>query len=760
MELSKILQEKYDQRKLRYIIDHSTELDLPKIVKKLDKFGNQIDKMAQVDILRKYMKKTKKGRAPVEYKVKNNGTGRYVVTKSEGLACFSKKIRHTICSEYYYDVDMVNCHPVILRELAIKANLRHENLDKYIDNRQVYFDELSGCGLTRNDSKITFLRLIYGGVLKEHEKTANMISYEREIRCIMDVIYNQKDVEQIRKIASTKKYAREWNGNTLYGMEYNPRGSACALYIQDIERKILDTTVRYFEASGVHPSVYIHDGFMVDKDKLSRPKLEKLLRGAEEAIFQEHNYKISLIEKEMEEMIHIPDQVVRTYEQIKVDFEVDHFKNMKNGKFYTTSYGTGRETIIKSKTDMITTYEHLKYDAPDGETCQFIKQWMEDEDIRTYSDANTYPPPLEVPEGHFNMWYGFDVEYTERIETEEIIQNYQRIKDHIKLLSNDREDIYEYFMKWLASMFQFPGRKPNVAILIKSIQGMGKDIFFEGLENMLGGNKSFNTDAPEDYLLQKFNSSIEGKILIGINEISASIGYKYSNKLLNLQTRAIDNVKVEGIPGYKSISCTHFMYFTNNNFAVKVTKDDRRFMLIELNKTLEERPSKEYFDNLRIALWDKHALRILFEELMQIDIKSFDFVKDRPHTDYTDEMKEVSRDVIIDYILQILEREETATNDKIGAFKYVITANEMYEEFVEKYHRDKMTRTMFGIILKKVQGLTDGDTPPLKKARRSKGVVYVMDLKMTREWATKMGHDTLQIIDEPEEGEYGDFENP
>jgi len=73
--------------------------------------------------------------------------------------------RHTLCEDYYMDIDMDNAHPVILKQLC-KGHCYTDCLEEYVDNRdEILKKVMEQCDVSRDDSKKLFIRLIYGGTV-------------------------------------------------------------------------------------------------------------------------------------------------------------------------------------------------------------------------------------------------------------------------------------------------------------------------------------------------------------------------------------------------------------------------------------------------------------------------------------------------------------------------------------------------------------------------------------------------------------------
>ena len=59
--------------------------------------------------------------ATILYKMTSSGFGRVYATKSLSLGSIRKEVRHTLVKDIYVDIDIENCHPMILRQVCKKS---------------------------------------------------------------------------------------------------------------------------------------------------------------------------------------------------------------------------------------------------------------------------------------------------------------------------------------------------------------------------------------------------------------------------------------------------------------------------------------------------------------------------------------------------------------------------------------------------------------------------------------------------------------
>ena len=105
--------ETFDADKLQYIVDN------------FDTLKEQMRPITDPDydplnIITKYLKKSRHGVVKTTYR-QNNSEGRYCAVGGLSLQQITREIRHTIANDFYVDIDVCNCHPVIFLFLCNSA---------------------------------------------------------------------------------------------------------------------------------------------------------------------------------------------------------------------------------------------------------------------------------------------------------------------------------------------------------------------------------------------------------------------------------------------------------------------------------------------------------------------------------------------------------------------------------------------------------------------------------------------------------------
>ena len=121
--------------------------------------------------LKNYLKKFDKVQKAfrVEYETQGLGIGRRYAKGSLSLQNFKKEIRETLVYDTHTDVDIVNCHVVLLSQYCDKQGLKCKCLDDYVSNRNVRLQEIIDTfKTTRKVAKELILIMMYGGIVNEY----------------------------------------------------------------------------------------------------------------------------------------------------------------------------------------------------------------------------------------------------------------------------------------------------------------------------------------------------------------------------------------------------------------------------------------------------------------------------------------------------------------------------------------------------------------------------------------------------------------
>lgn len=622
-------------------------------------------------------------RAVVVYKrTKGMSFGRVFPAMSLSLFSIRREIRQTLSKGIYEDIDVENCHPQILYQILQQNSLKCKYLGKYVSKREEYLQEVMDVyGVSREDAKKLFIRILYLGSftkwLNENGKIDNGEHISKFIRRLKTELNDVAEmlVNKNKKLVYEIEQNKEKNGDT----DYNLKSSVLSYFLQEYECIILECMYNFLVNRSIivnNDCVLCADGIMIKKHRYN----DNLLKQLSEIITKETGFILNITNKEMtqdyidivNDHINTPTLDINGYEFKKQQFEETHFKSL-NPVSFCSKLDSG--LIVRSKRDFTICYENIKVrtfkkvkDDYVPQITKFCNLWFDDENIRTYDRIDFYPK-CQPPPNVYNLYDGFKAETLPKHDL--------NIKDtlmwkHIQYLCNNDPLIIDYLIKWVAHIIQKPYKRIGTCLLIRSIQGTGKDTFFNFIGTRLLGSKYYFNDANFELIFGKFNSMIENKILIVGNEVSATDTSGFFGKVINTITSPKLSIERKGISAYECNNFSSFVFLTNNDFPFKISHSDRRFVCWEASPLIAN--NTEYFNNLYNEIESGKLDRLFYDYFNSIDIDDFSPSGNRPMTSVYNEMRQYS----IPPYIRFLD-EYTSDNADVNR---EIKSDDFYSEFI------------------------------------------------------------------------------
>lgn len=315
--------------------------------------------------------------------------------------------------------------------------------------------------------------------------------------------------------------------------------------------------------------------------------------------------------------------------EMKTYFEKYHFKVM-------SPYSFARKTEINgiygydfiTKETLHSIYENLwcGFDKP------FTKMWISDFYIKEFENYDFQPPPSEISSSTFNLFTGFIHEkiLPFKFTKEEIQENSKIFIKHLWYLAGKNNNVLEYVLDYLAHLLQEPGELPRTSIVFKSEQGVGKNIFFENFAEKILGPKYLLATTNIDHILGRF-PMINQKMLVLMDEANGKDSFLANDKIKGFITAPKIPYEKKGIDPVDIKNCARMLFFTNNDFPVKIEQSDRRFVVSECSSDVKNNTT--YFKRLLNAFNDKKLVWSFAQFLLNRNIAEWDPVNDRPITE-------------------------------------------------------------------------------------------------------------------------------
>lgn len=360
--------------------------------------------------------------------------GRVNPFKSLGMTCIRRVTRNTLMRKKYYDIDIDNAHPRILRDIirntlpADKSfELEYPHLDDYCDDRERIISEImSSYRCDRSRAKNAFIALMYGGTVSswKHGKDGEttITGTDPEVESFLDKFYSEIQTITTLFIDNNKElYEKEcdtYRKKPENKGKKNERGSFFSAVMQDYEIKIIEHLMTHIIDMGVftkveagHIITYSYDGFMLLKDRVdANGGIRVLLEDLSQLVYDTFGLELDFSMKDMNKDYHtefvyephitIPEdnntlelrdkkdkkELNRNneekslldfkgeFEKMQIEFEKENFKVIQNSCFVQETFDeeNNRKLIQRNTSELTVAFSHLniKY-----------KTWRDDKQI-------------------------------------------------------------------------------------------------------------------------------------------------------------------------------------------------------------------------------------------------------------------------------------------------------------------------------------------------------------------------------------------
>lgn len=534
--------------------------------------------------------------------------------------------RNNLYGDTEHDIDMKNCHPTLLSQLAKKKGFTCVHLEEYINHREEYLEQIiefyaqQGITYTRRDAKNTMIALMYGAEIPAFKK------FQTDLDVLTTLL---KEEHQI--LFETIKRLKQKNQN----------GAFLSYIAQSEERHCLDAIDSFFLQQGRSVDGLAYDGLMVrklDKDEIFPIEL---LRKAEQFVKEKTGYDIIL---EIKPMVRdIDDSLLKskaesleeTYAQLKKVFEANHF------------YFEPANTIVRINDDGGFSHfalDHakialnaLKLETSKG-TIPFINKWIPDSNRRTIRRFVAKMPDYCLYD-EMSLFKGFayqkiNVEPTEeqRSSSIDLFQNL------VHAISGDEEIVYDYVLKSMARMIQQPLIKSGVLVAFTTpVEGTGKDTVMLILKWLIGEDHTAHyTDT--DTFWEKHDTGREGAIFVYLEEACSQLNKAKDGQLKALVTSDKINLNPKNMKPYSVPNLGNMWMTTNEPEPFKVGEHNRRGMLITPSARLLHADWSSIYEQIHSSIF----LKSIGEYLESINLIGFNPTK-IPETAVKREMKALAK---------------------------------------------------------------------------------------------------------------------
>ena len=690
--------------------------------------------------IRKYCDNVKKGKIKIDY-VKKTKYGRYYPADGSLISAtyMWRKLRSSLFSDTEYDLDIKSCHFQLLINEVKKEKFELENLQYLINNR----DELFKSFLIDNDCineynndnnkdytkkdliKKLLTRILYGGLyenwLKEFNLTGDdveipkwyydvkedikqginvLIRRERynEINIFddikLDILQDKKNEYDNQQIEECKKDKRKKPKPFNINDYQVAQPKIISRYFQELESKIIDNTYNFIKKTfNIRPTAYCYDGLQYRKSDISN--IDEFIDNVNKNT--DVVFEVKAFDDKLKDFKKYKEPIFFDVNEFNMLFTSSAQQNYFN-KYYFKIHSLNGMCYINERGSLIPVKNEKSHFA---KIYNFWDEYQYNINIKEYFGIGVYPNKDLCPDRIYNTWEGFDgekLEFKEEINLKLLLNNHislQNILYHFKVVANYNNKVYEYLLNYFAHLVQKPHIKTSVCLLIQGKQGTGKTTLVENLLKRIMGLKYVYDTDDIDSIVGKFNASIAGKFMVVLNEATGRDTNQVVDKIKNIITRTSVNIEYKGIDPFPSIDYCNYAFTTNNIKPIAITKDDRRFQILECSD--KYKGDVKYFTKLFTSINDDKTIYNFYKFLMNRDISKFNAERDRVITEATTDLHNLNKDPVEMFLEYIHSEEYEKDSNRIK------TKN-LYDDFkrymYEIGYKNVCNMPTFGKILK------------------------------------------------------------
>jgi len=261
------------------------------------------------------------------------------------------------------------------------------------------------------------------------------------------------------------------------------------------------------------------------------------------------------------------EDINRCYPLVKIGNKVRMTETDKEGNIHPYTI-TDVKLLHENKKVMVGQKDKAKLVNP-------VEIWKGWEKRREFEGVGLYPPPMKLPDGFMNLWFGFAVEPLEG--------DVKPFLDFVRdVLCCGNEKYTTWVLDWVAQMVQEPGKKTGTCLVLRGKEGTGKNTFTDTVGKFFKP-ANFCHMVDTDHFVNKFNNHLLQSVFLVANEAMWSGNHKEANKLKGIITESYLTIELKGIDSFSAPNSTRIAILTNEDWSISAGKESRRFMALHVS---------------------------------------------------------------------------------------------------------------------------------------------------------------------------------
>jgi len=263
----------------------------------------------------------------------------------------------------------------------------------------------------------------------------------------------------------------------------------------------------------------------------------------------------------------------------------------------------------------------------------------------------------------FNTFTGFVNHFDPDFVVDE--SKFERFFAHIReAWCDDNIELFEFTVKLLAYMVQFPHLKTAVAMIVMGPEGLGKNFVMELWRDHVIGDAYFVETPRIEAITGKFNTQLENNLMVVLNEaakVNRSIDSNKDQEVVkDLITEKRRRYERKNHDAYMGDCYNNVVMFSNNDCVVRASTEMRRFVFYKGSGRFIGK-EMEHFAPIEKDFVENDAGTHLYHYLMNIDLAGFHPQRSAPTTKTKEELKLTAIEKPIQWLIATLNEETQHT---------------------------------------------------------------------------------------------------
>ena len=275
---------------------------------------------------------------------------------------------------------------------------------------------------------------------------------------------------------------------------------------------------------------------------------------------------------------------------------------------------------IKTPESLMKAYKPYGHDFCKGHQ-SILSFWMDSIHRETYNYHDCIPINKDDPKQMddykyiFNTYDGFKI--TKEIAEVKGGDDVSIITDFIKKAwCNNKSNLFEYVIKWLAHCIQKPWIKKKTALVLMGEEGTGKGSILQIMKQIYGSRYFYQPSSPED-IFGSFNHLLDDKLFLFMDEVFWGGDKKKNGALKMLLSEEDRTSNKKGIAQRQVKNFFNTIMSSNESHVIPAGHSARRFTVLNISNYLLEQT-----DEYKKSIYD-FCPYTFAKYLYNIDIKGF-----------------------------------------------------------------------------------------------------------------------------------------